>query len=195
MVSPRTVRRLRSSTPLRRDSRLPGDSRHGRGPSGTRGGLRSVGAAGAQPPPEEGRPRRVRVLVVDDEPAIRALCRVNLQVAGLEVVEAVDGAEALALAARELPDIVLLDVMMPRLDGWEVARRLRSEETTREIPVVFLSARTAPEDRRRGYEAGAVGYVAKPFDPLVLGDALMATLERIAAGEREQLRRELLGKA
>src|SRR5690349_9752213 len=103
-----------------------------------------------------GEPRvRPLVLVVDDEPSIRTLCRVNLQLAGLGVVEAADGREALALVEQERPDLVLLDVMMPDVDGWEVAGRLGAAEATRELPVVFLSARAAPEDRRRGFDAGA----------------------------------------
>jgi CheY-like chemotaxis protein len=133
-----------------------------------------------------------RVLVADDEPAIRALCRVNLQLEGMEVLEADNGVAALEVVAREQPDLVLLDLMMPELDGWQVAQRLASSEETRDLPIVVLSARTERQDIERAHEAGALGYVLKPFDPLSLAGELERTLQRVAAGEREQLRREML---
>ena len=135
---------------------------------------------------------RRRVLVVDDERSIRVLCRVNLQLGGFDVVEAANGRDALDAIAREAPDLVLLDVMMPDLDGWEVARQLAAGASTSEIPIVFLSARAADTDRRKGVELGAVDYVVKPFDPLALAERLERTLERIDRGEREALRNELL---
>ena len=131
------------------------------------------------------------MLLVDDERAIRTICRVNLEGDGLAVVEAQDGAEALEQVRREEPSLVLLDVMMPELDGWSVAARLAAEEETRDIPVVFLSARAAEEDRQRAQELGAVGYVVKPFDPIALAGTVREVLERVAGGEREQLNREL----
>src|SRR5581483_9877104 len=97
---------------------------------------------------------------------------INLRVAGMNVFEAATGEEAIELARRERPDVVLLDVMMPGLDGWEVAEQLANEAETREIPIVFLTARAAAEDRRRGHAAGGVGYVVKPFDPLSLASYL-----------------------
>jgi two-component system, OmpR family, phosphate regulon response regulator PhoB len=133
-----------------------------------------------------------RVLVADDEPAIRALCRVNLQLGGMEVFEADNGVAALEVVAREQPDLVLLDLMMPELDGWHVARQLASSEETRDLPIVVLSARSERQDIERAHEAGALGYVLKPFDPLSLAGELERTLQRVAAGEREQLRREML---
>jgi DNA-binding response OmpR family regulator len=132
------------------------------------------------------------VLVVDDERAIRALCRVNLELGGFEVVAASNGAEALGLAERNPPDIVLLDVMMPELDGWQVAERLRSSAATREVPVVFLSARASHADKEHGFESGAVAYVVKPFDPVALPDVLVRVLDRLARGERDALREEML---
>ncbi len=131
------------------------------------------------------------VLLVDDERAIRTICRVNLEGDGLAVTEAPDGAEALAEVRRARPSLVLLDVMMPGIDGWSVAERLAADDATRDIPVVFLSARAAHEDRLRAQELGAVGYVVKPFDPIELAGVVRAVLERIARGEREQLNREL----
>src|SRR5437763_4130722 len=91
--------------------------------------------------------QRRRVLVADDEPAMRVLVRVNLQVEGVEVIEARDGAEALELATQERPDLVLLDVMMPGLDGWQVARRLAETPETSDIPVLFMTALAGSEDR------------------------------------------------
>jgi CheY-like chemotaxis protein len=152
--------------------------RHRLEPGGGTGGER----------PEESAPL---VLLVDDERSIRTICRVNLEGDGLAVTEAADGAEALEVVRRVRPSVVLLDVMMPGVDGWEVAEQLAADDETRKIPVVFLSARAAPEDRRRAQELGAVGYVEKPFDPLELAGIVRDVLERVARGEREQLNREL----
>jgi len=138
--------------------------------------------------PEESAPL---VLLVDDERSIRTICRVNLEGDGLAVSEAADGAEALEVVRRARPSVVLLDVMMPGVDGWDVAEQLAADDETRKIPVVFLSARAAPEDRLRAQELGAVGYVDKPFDPLELAGIVRDVLERVARGEREQLNREL----
>jgi CheY-like chemotaxis protein len=129
------------------------------------------------------------VLVIDDEGSIRTLCRVNLRASGMEVLEAENGEQGLELARRERPDVVLLDVMMPGLDGWSVARELAADEKTREIPVVFLTARADPADRRIAERLGGVGYVVKPFDPVAIGTFLEDVLTRVARGERERLRR------
>ena len=107
------------------------------------------------------------------------------------MTEAGDGAEALEAVKRVRPAVVLLDVMMPGVDGWSVAEQLASGDETREIPVVFLSARAADEDRLRAQKLGAVGYVVKPFDPLELAGIIREVLERVSRGEREQLNREL----
>jgi CheY-like chemotaxis protein len=152
--------------------------RHRPDPGGGSGGSR----------PEESAPL---VLLVDDERAIRTICRVNLEGDGLAVTEAADGGEALERVKRERPSLVLLDVMMPSVDGWSAAEQLAADDATRDIPVVFLSARAADEDRLRAQELGAVGYVVKPFDPLKLAGIVREVLDRIAKGEREQLNREL----
>jgi CheY-like chemotaxis protein len=138
--------------------------------------------------PDESAPR---VLLVDDERSIRTICRVNLEGDGLAVTEAQDGAEALEEVKRERPSLVLLDVMMPGIDGWGVAEQLSEDDDTRDIPVVFLSARAAQEDRLRAQELGAVGYVVKPFDPIELAGVVREVLERVSRGERERLNREL----
>lgn len=131
------------------------------------------------------------MLVVDDERSIRLVCRVNLAAAGMDVLEAADGLQGIELARTERPDLVLLDVMMPDIDGWSVARELAADERTREIPIVFLTARADPADRRLGEQLGGVGYVLKPFDPIAIGDVVEDVLTRIARGERDQLRRAI----
>jgi two-component system alkaline phosphatase synthesis response regulator PhoP len=130
------------------------------------------------------------VLVVDDEAAIRLLCRVNLRLEGMDTIEAANGEEALQLARSERPDLVLLDVMMPHVDGWQVASELARDGATRSLPIVFLSARAEPSDYLHGYELGAVGYVTKPFDPTALGSVVSDVLLRLGRGERDALRRE-----
>lgn len=132
-----------------------------------------------------------RVLLVDDEGAIRTICRVNLETDGLSVVEAVDGRAALEAVREERPELILLDVMMPDVDGWQVAAELGREPATRDIPIVFLSARAAREDKARARELGAVGYIVKPFDPLELAGYVRDVIARFRRGEREQLNREL----
>jgi DNA-binding response OmpR family regulator len=135
-----------------------------------------------------------RVLIVDDEAAIRVLCRINLRLAGFETLEAADGDSGLALARSERPDVIVLDVMMPGRDGWEVADALASDASTSGIPVIFLSARTDEADRRRGFELGALDYVRKPFDPLELVSSVRDVLERVEHGEAETLRQERLAE-
>jgi DNA-binding response OmpR family regulator len=130
-----------------------------------------------------------RVLVIDDERSIRMLCRVNLCASGMEVLEAPGGEEGLELARREQPDLILLDVMMPGRDGWSVARALVEDPGTREIPVVFLTARADAADRRLGRQLGGVAYVVKPFDPVGIADLVEDVLSRVERGKREQLRR------
>jgi DNA-binding response OmpR family regulator len=134
------------------------------------------------------------VLIVDDEQAIRLVCRVNLRNAGFDTLEASDGETALALARAERPDLILLDIMLPAIDGWRVAEELGASEDTREIPIVFLSARSEPADEHRGHELGGVGYITKPFDPGALPDIVGRTIDRLRRGEREAVRREWLEK-
>jgi CheY-like chemotaxis protein len=132
------------------------------------------------------------VLVVDDEPTIRLVCRVNLELSGYEVVEAENGKEALARAQEGGVDLILLDIMMPDVGGHDVARRLAADQRTRAVPVVFLSARADRENLRLGYELGAVDYITKPFDPTELAPRLAQALERADRGESEQFRSERL---
>ena len=133
-----------------------------------------------------------RVLVIDDESPIRLLCRVNLEAEGMVVLEAADGPSGLEKARAELPDVILLDVMMPGLDGWQVAEELLDDERTRGIPIIFLTARAELRDRARGLDAGGIDYVTKPFNPVELAPLVTDLLERVARGERDELRREKL---
>jgi CheY-like chemotaxis protein len=133
-----------------------------------------------------------RILIVDDEFSIRLICSINFQASGWECAEARDGEEALERIRLEQPDVVLLDVMMPRLDGWQVAERLLEDPATSDVPVVFLTARAEQRDRERAYRLGAVGYLTKPLDPVKLPDQIDEILRRLERGEREQLRVELL---
>src|SRR5437764_6729773 len=135
-----------------------------------------------------------RVLVVDDEEDIRELCRVNLEFEGFEVVDASGGAEALELVARSRPDVVFLDLMMPGMDGWEVLRRLKEDDTTADIPVVLLTARTAEEDQMRGWQEGILEYVSKPFNPLSLVEWAKRAMEQRDPVEEDERRRRTLGQ-
>jgi DNA-binding response OmpR family regulator len=130
------------------------------------------------------------VLVVDDEPAIRLICRLNLRTAGFETIEAPDGETALELARSEQPDLILLDIMLPKSDGFTVAQELVAAPETREIPIVFITARSDANDQLRGYEAGGIALVTKPFDPDLLPETVRTTIQRVRRGEREALRQE-----
>jgi DNA-binding response OmpR family regulator len=130
-----------------------------------------------------------RVLIVDDEAPIRLLCRVNLEAEQMEVLEAGDGPTGLEMARRENPDVILLDVMMPGLDGWRVAEELLEDPATSSIPIVFLTARAELRDRARGLDLGGLDYVTKPFNPVDLAPLIRELIERVEGGEREELRR------
>jgi DNA-binding response OmpR family regulator len=139
--------------------------------------LRSVGGTERSPIPKAG----ISVLLVEDDPAMRLICQINLESAGFRVTMATTGKEALALAAREQPDVILLDVMLPDLGGFEVAERLPK------IPIVFLSARGSGADLAQGRAAGAIDYVTKPFDPIALPERVREDLEeftRTGSAER-----------
>jgi DNA-binding response OmpR family regulator len=123
-------------------------------------------------------PTRRLVLVADDDEDIRSLVRYRLVANGFEVVTAVNGEEALRLAAERSPDLAILDVMMPRLDGFEVTRRLRADEATRTIPVILLTSRAQEADVTQGFAAGADDYLRKPFSPQELGMRVQAVLAR-----------------
>jgi CheY-like chemotaxis protein len=116
-----------------------------------------------------------RVLVVDDDDVIRQLITVNLELEGFDVVPAVDGQDALEKVKGAHVQVVTLDVMMPRLDGWETAARLRQDPETSHIKVILLSARAQEADLQRGEKIGVDAYLTKPFDP----DELIDTVRRL----------------
>ena len=118
------------------------------------------------------------VLVADDDPDILTLVGFRLERAGYEVLPARDGEEALALALEHQPDLAILDVMMPKLDGYEVTQRLRSNQATSGMPVILLTARVQEADITRGFEAGADDYIKKPFSPQELRARVQAILGR-----------------
>lgn len=109
-----------------------------------------------------------RVLIVEDDHVIRELLVVNLKMEGHEAITAADGADALSAVADHAPDVVLLDMMLPGIDGWDVTARLKGDDTTRHIPIVALSARAMQADIERGMQLGVDHYVTKPFDPIEL---------------------------
>jgi diguanylate cyclase (GGDEF)-like protein len=118
------------------------------------------------------------ILVVDDDPDIARFVEVNLRSAGYDVAVAADGEEALARAADLRPDLVLLDVMMPRIDGFEVAQRLRKSPTTANASIIMLTAKALSADKVTGLQAGADDYIIKPFDPIELLARVKGTLRR-----------------
>ena len=119
----------------------------------------------------------MKVLIVDDEPDIRRIAKLGLSRVGkMDVVEATNGTEALARAKEDLPDVVLLDVMMPGLDGPSTLARLREDPATSAIPVVFLTAKAIASEVDRLKSLGAAGVLTKPFDPMTLARELRAVL-------------------
>ncbi|MBW3562394.1 MAG: response regulator [Actinobacteria bacterium] len=134
-----------------------------------------------------------KVLVVDDEADVLLLCRVNLEFEGYEVVEAGDGEEAMRKVREHEPDVILLDVMMPKMDGWQVLAALKAEPGTAEIPVVMLTAKVQDQDQIRGWSGGAADYITKPFSPLALSQVLENVLMNDPE-EEERRRRMILEK-
>lgn len=130
------------------------------------------------------------VLVVDDEPDVLLLCRVNLEFEGYRVIEATDGEDALERVAEEAPDVIVLDVMLPKLDGWQVLETLKADPGTRDVPVVMLTAKVQDQDQLRGWSAGAAEYVTKPFSPLSLSRIVQDVLA--TDPEEEERRRQLV---
>ncbi|HUP68930.1 MAG TPA: response regulator [Acidimicrobiales bacterium] len=118
-----------------------------------------------------------RVLVVDDDPVIQNLLRVNFEMEGYEVIVASDGVEGLERARRDAPDVVVCDIMMPRMDGLTVAREMKADPATAGIPILLLSAKAQQADVQAGVDAGADDYVTKPFDPLNLLERVGALLD------------------
>jgi DNA-binding response OmpR family regulator len=118
------------------------------------------------------------VLVVEDDPTILQLLDVNFEMEGFVVLRAEDGEQGLALAVESSPDVVVSDVMMPKMSGIELVQAMRANDSTRSIPVILLSAKAQGTDVRNGLDAGADDYVTKPFEPLDLIDRVNAVLLR-----------------
>ncbi len=122
-----------------------------------------------------------RVLVADDDPDILTVVKINLELDGFEVETAVDGEDAMQKATSTPPNVIILDIMMPRMDGLTALHRLRSQAGTANIPIILLTARGLPEDRVRGLELGADDYITKPFDITELAARVRAVLRRTQA--------------
>ena len=119
---------------------------------------------------------------------VTRLVRINLELENFEVEEAWDGKTAMRMMRENPPDLLVLDIMMPRMDGWEILKMIRSDDHLKELPVVVLTAKVQEEDIARGWRMGADGYIVKPFNPVILGDALRKMLE--ATAEERRARRE-----
>lgn len=128
------------------------------------------------------------ILVADDEVHLNDGLRYSLEKEGYRVITAYDGQEAVKKARKYLPDLVLLDVMMPIMDGWQACTTIRADDRTRSIPIIFLSARGRPEDMLRGFALGANDYIAKPFQLELLFariEAVLRTIETEKPGDRK----------
>ncbi|MCJ7745695.1 MAG: response regulator [Actinobacteria bacterium] len=121
---------------------------------------------------------RRKILVVDDDPTMVKLINVNLKLNNYAVIEAISGEQALDIVSKEPLDLVVLDIMMPGVDGWEVLKRIREDADTEELPVILVTAKTQDSDVIRGWELGADEYVIKPFNPLLLVEVIKMVLDR-----------------
>jgi DNA-binding response OmpR family regulator len=122
--------------------------------------------------------RKRTILIVDDEEDVLDLLQLVFETSGFGVRRASTGKSAVSIAYELPPDVVLLDVMMPEMDGWQVLRTLKADERTRHIPVVMLSARAERRDKMIGLQEGAEGYIAKPFSPAEVVREVQSFLER-----------------
>lgn len=118
-----------------------------------------------------------KILLVDDEPDIVAVTTTRLETAGYQVISALDGEKGLALARSERPDLIILDLMLPKIDGFKICRMLRFDEKFEHIPIIIFSAKVQPEDKRLAEEVGASFYLTKPAEPLALLSVVKKLLE------------------
>ncbi len=125
----------------------------------------------------------MRILVAEDSPTVRAVVTARLVADGYDVIEAADGEEALHLARTERPDLIVLDKVMPKLDGFEVVRLLREQDETRSLPIVMLTERAGEEDVLGGLDLGVEEYMSKPFSPHELSRRVQRVLERVTRPE------------
>lgn len=135
----------------------------------------------------------MRILVVDDEPDVLLLCRVNLEFAGHEVIDAIDADSGMQAAVDQHPDLVILDIMLPRKDGLSMLREVREDPRTSNIPVVLLTAKTQGSDQLMGFQSGADEYITKPFSPAVLTNTI-ETVFRMSPEERVGFRNKALAQ-
>lgn len=119
-----------------------------------------------------------KVLIVDDEEFVRQLIQIKLKFCGIETVEAGNGVEAIEKAVSERPDLILLDVMMPKMNGFEACQRLKANHETSHIPIIMLTARGDPSAKERGENAGALEYLTKPFSPQKLAERVLEILKQ-----------------
>ena len=122
-----------------------------------------------------------KILVVDDDEAINELIKINLELLGYEVITAYDGIQGFTLAKQELPDLIILDVMMPDVDGYTVAKRVRENQTTKDIPILMLTALNMLQDKVKGFDIGVDDYLVKPFEMEELKVRVRALLKRVNA--------------
>ncbi|MDY6796931.1 MAG: response regulator [Actinomycetota bacterium] len=134
-----------------------------------------------------------RVLVVDDDPMVTRLVRINLELEKFEVEEAWDGKTAMKMMEENRPDMLILDIMMPQMDGWEILQKLREDTAMTDLPIVLLTAKVQDEDIARGWKMGADGYITKPFNPVNLADSLRLVLAATPE-QREDNRRQEMAK-
>jgi len=125
-----------------------------------------------------------KILLVDDEPHIVIMLENRIRQAGFEVITASDGQTGLEKARKEKPDLIILDVMLPKLDGYKVCRMLKFDEKYKHIPIIMFTARAQEEDKKMGETVGADGYITKPFEPQVLLGKIKELLAAKKSGER-----------
>lgn len=129
-----------------------------------------------------------KILIVDDEKQLVSLVTLHMKMSGYESISASNGEEALAIIKSEKPDLIILDLMLPKIDGWEVCKRLRAESGVRDIPVIMLTARSETADKLKGFECGADDYVTKPFSPRELVARVKRVLARAEGGPKKPTR-------
>ena len=138
-------------------------------------------------------PEKKKILIVDDEKALISLVSLHMKMSGYDVLSAANGEKALEIAKEEKPDLIILDLMLPKIDGWETCKRLRQDPEIKNVPVIMLTARAEIEDKLKGFEAGADDYVTKPFSPRELVSRVKRVLAR-AEAEPQKPKRYVKGK-
>ncbi len=134
--------------------------------------------------------QKPRILVVEDERDVSKVISINLQLEGMEVTEVHDGPTAISSIEEAIPDCVVLDVMLPKISGWDILKHIKSNPATANVPVVMVTAKVGERDQLRGLGAGAVKYITKPFSPVALTEAIKSVLKPQAREEVARERRE-----